>query len=191
MFSMPKVRRTSSAAPCRCRAPCCAPRPISNVDGLTGEYFAAPSFDGKPEMTRVDKEIDFDWAFANPVPSLSAHTEEHSFAVRWTGTIAAPVAETDNFQHPPAASAIPAAASCSSRSTSTARCLNPLPLRTPHGGRKAAAERPKLRRTAARSPFPSPTPIRTQLRIEYIQSGKHSNGGIILRVEPAPRASAG
>jgi beta-glucosidase len=63
------------------------------VDGLTGEYFAAPSFDGKPEMTRTDKEIDFDWAGANPVPSLSTDTAAPSFAVRWTGTITAPSAE--------------------------------------------------------------------------------------------------
>ena len=49
-------------------------------------------------MTRTDKEIDFDWAFANPVPSLSADTTNQSFAVRWSGTIAAPVADTYNFQ---------------------------------------------------------------------------------------------
>ena len=69
-----------------------------HVDGLTGEYFRSPSFDGAPEMTRVDKEVDFDWAFADPVPSLSADTTANSFAVRWTGTIAAPVAKTDDFQ---------------------------------------------------------------------------------------------
>jgi beta-glucosidase len=66
----------------------------SNVDGLTGEYFAAPSFDGTPEMTRVDKELDFNWTGANPVPSLSANTAAGGFAVRWTGTITSPSAET-------------------------------------------------------------------------------------------------
>jgi beta-glucosidase len=70
----------------------------ASVNGLTAEYFAGPGFEGAPAMTRVDKEIDFDWTFANPVPSLSADTAASSFAVRWTGTIAAPVAETDNFQ---------------------------------------------------------------------------------------------
>jgi beta-glucosidase len=64
------------------------------VDGLTGEYFAAPIFDGKPEITRVDKEIDFDWANANPVPSLATNTAASDFAVRWNGTITAPSAET-------------------------------------------------------------------------------------------------
>ncbi len=58
----------------------------ATVEGLTGEYFAADSFDGKPVLTRVDKEIDFDWNSASPVPGLPA---DH-FAVRWTGTITAP-----------------------------------------------------------------------------------------------------
>ena len=38
-----------------------------NIEGLTAEYFPAPSFEGKPEVTRVDKQIDFDWSAANPV----------------------------------------------------------------------------------------------------------------------------
>ncbi len=59
----------------------------SNVEGLTAEYFAHPSFDGAPEVTRVDKEIDFDWSFANPVPSLSKDSSNESYAVRWTGML--------------------------------------------------------------------------------------------------------
>ncbi|HWA96560.1 MAG TPA: glycoside hydrolase family 3 C-terminal domain-containing protein [Terracidiphilus sp.] len=61
-----------------------------HVQGLTAEYFAHPSFDGKPEVTRIDKEIDFDWAFANPVPSLSKDSANESFAVRWNGTLSNP-----------------------------------------------------------------------------------------------------
>ena len=66
-------------------------------EGLTAEYFPAASLEGRPEITRVDKQIDFDWSNANPVPSLSANTAAGSFAVRWTGTLSAPEAATDNF----------------------------------------------------------------------------------------------
>ncbi len=68
----------------------------STDEGLTGQYFSRASFDGSPDATRTDKEIDFDWAFANPVQPSDTNTQ--AFAVRWKGTIAAPVAETDNFQ---------------------------------------------------------------------------------------------
>ncbi len=69
----------------------------SSTEGLTAEYFPAASFAGTPELTQVDKQIEFDWSAANPVPSLSADTTAASFAVRWTGTIAAPEADQDNF----------------------------------------------------------------------------------------------
>jgi beta-glucosidase len=72
--------------------------PGSSEQGLKAEYFAKPAFDGRPELTRVDKEIQFDWAFANPVPSLAADTTNQAFAVRWTGALVAPAADTYNFQ---------------------------------------------------------------------------------------------
>jgi beta-glucosidase len=55
-------------------------------EGLRAEYFATDSFDGKPVATRIDKQIDFDWNSASPVPGTPA---DH-FAVRWTGTITVP-----------------------------------------------------------------------------------------------------
>ena len=70
----------------------------STVHGLQAEYFAHPSFEGAPEMVRIDREIDFDWANANPVPSLARDPQAQSFAVRWTGAIVPPAAETLNFQ---------------------------------------------------------------------------------------------
>jgi beta-glucosidase len=70
----------------------------STVHGLQAEYFAHPSIDGAPEMVRIDREIDFDWANANPVPSLARDPQAQSFAVRWTGAIVPPAAETLNFQ---------------------------------------------------------------------------------------------
>ncbi len=67
------------------------------IDGLTAEYFAHPGFTGQPEMTRVDKQLDFDWANANPVPSLSTNTAATDFAVRWAGTVTLPAAEQQTF----------------------------------------------------------------------------------------------
>jgi len=63
-------------------------------EGLTAEYFADAGFDGKPVVTRVDKQIDFDWNAAAPVESVSADR----FAVRWTGTITPPKAGDFDFQ---------------------------------------------------------------------------------------------
>ncbi len=58
----------------------------SPAEGLQAEYFASDDFNGKPIATRVDKQIDFDWNSASPVPGAPA---DH-FAVRWSGTITAP-----------------------------------------------------------------------------------------------------
>lgn len=70
----------------------------STVEGLQAEYFAKPAIEGAPEMIRIDKEIDFDWSAANPVPSLSADTANQAFAVRWTGGISVPSAGSYEFQ---------------------------------------------------------------------------------------------
>ncbi len=64
------------------------PSAVAREEGLKGEYFAAPDFGGKPVLTRVDPQIDFDWNSASPAPGIPAT----SFAVRWTGTISAPAA---------------------------------------------------------------------------------------------------
>src|SRR3984885_4599001 len=63
------------------------------VDGLTGEYFASAGFDGKPVLTRVDKQIDFDWNAASPI----AGVPQNSFAVRWSGSITPPAAGSYSF----------------------------------------------------------------------------------------------
>lgn len=60
----------------------------SNVEGLKGEYFSNDSFQGKPTLVRVDKQINFDWNGAAPTPQVDAH----AFSVRWTGTLQAPAA---------------------------------------------------------------------------------------------------
>ena len=153
----------------------------SNVDGLTGEYFRQPSFDGTAAMTRVDKELDFDWAFANPVPSLSADTTAQSFAVRWTGTIAAPVAETENFQF-----RLPFCYPCDGK-LKFAVYLDDKPLDAlpqppastpglpPSGRNYGNAQRYSI-------PFADTNPH--SLRIEYIQSERIAGGGITFEWSP-------
>jgi len=56
------------------------------VSGLKGQYYANASFQGKPVATRVDKQINFDWGAASPVPGVP----RNSFSVRWTGTVHVP-----------------------------------------------------------------------------------------------------
>jgi beta-glucosidase len=64
------------------------PAPGSLAEGLKAEYFANDNFDAQPVLTRVDKQIDFDWNSASPTPGAPADR----FAVRWTGTITPPQA---------------------------------------------------------------------------------------------------
>lgn len=61
--------------------------------GLKGEYFDNIDFTGKPVVTRVDQQVDFDWDAAAPVPGVKAT----AFGVRWTGTITPPVAGKYEF----------------------------------------------------------------------------------------------
>jgi beta-glucosidase len=145
-----------------------------HVDGLTGEYFSSAGFDGAPEVTRVDKQIDFDWSSANPVPSLSADTAASNFAVRWTGTIAAPVAETDNFEL-----RVPLCYPCGGK-VRIAIYLdgNPLQPEAPQGqGQKLP---PSGRNFGGLEHFSIPFADTNPhaLKIEYVQSGKIPGGGI-------------
>ena len=157
-----------------------------SVDGLTGEYFAGhgseAGFDGTPEITRVDKEIDFDWAFANPVPSLSADTTANSFAVRWTGTIAAPVAETDNFTiH------LPFCYPCDGKLKFgvylDGKPLEALPPEPPPAGvRVPPSGRGLISTQRYAIPFADTKPH--QFRLEYIQSGKITGAGLTFEWSP-------
>ena len=55
--------------------------------GLKGEYFDNIELTGRPAVTRIDQQVDFDWNAAAPVPEVKAT----AFGVRWTGIIAPPV----------------------------------------------------------------------------------------------------
>jgi beta-glucosidase len=62
------------------------PEQGAKEEGLKGEYFANPDFSGAPVLTRVDRQIDFDWDAASPGPQVPAT----NFSVRWTGTFTPP-----------------------------------------------------------------------------------------------------
>jgi beta-glucosidase len=155
----------------------------SNIEGLTGEYFSASSFDGKPELTRVDKEIDFDWANADPVPSLSANTAADTFAVRWTGTIAAPVADTDNFDF-----RLPICNPCGGKLKFAVylddKPLEPLPPPAPAPGTSALPPSGRNFGGVQRYAIPFADTKPHTIRIEYIQTGKINGGGITFEWSP-------
>jgi beta-glucosidase len=58
----------------------------SHQEGLQAEYFAGGNLDGKPVLTRVDPQIDFDWTSVSPLPSNAPE----GFGVRWTGVLVPP-----------------------------------------------------------------------------------------------------
>jgi beta-glucosidase len=62
------------------------PAADSSDYGLKGEYFSNPNFSGAPALTRSDKEVDFDWNAAAPVPQLA----KTNYSVRWTGVFTPP-----------------------------------------------------------------------------------------------------
>lgn len=51
--------------------------------GLKAEYFSNKELKGTPVLTRVEREVDFDWAMMNPGPGVPAD----DFSVRWTGKL--------------------------------------------------------------------------------------------------------
>lgn len=69
------------------------PSADSNTEGLKAEYFAGDSVQGKPVISRVDPQIDFDWTSASPLPGNSSS----GFSVRWTGVIVPPAPGKYNF----------------------------------------------------------------------------------------------
>jgi beta-glucosidase len=58
----------------------------STEEGLKAEYFEGTSMEGKPAVSRVDPQIDFDWTSVSPLPGNSTT----GFGVRWTGVLVPP-----------------------------------------------------------------------------------------------------
>ncbi|WP_158790171.1 glycoside hydrolase family 3 protein [Granulicella sp. L60] len=55
-------------------------------DGLTGEYFSSKDLTGKPVLTRLDRNINFNWDKVVPVSGL----QRDDYSVRWTGVVVPP-----------------------------------------------------------------------------------------------------
>ena len=56
------------------------------LSGLKAEYFNNINLEGKPAVTKIDKQINFDWGGGSPFPNFP----EDNFSVRWTGKLKAP-----------------------------------------------------------------------------------------------------
>jgi beta-glucosidase len=59
--------------------------------GLKAEYYSNKNLEGKPEVVKIDKQINFDWGSGSPFPNFPSD----NFSVRWTGNLIAP--ETGEF----------------------------------------------------------------------------------------------
>ena len=51
--------------------------------GLKAEYFSNKALEGTPVVTRVDREVNFDWGMENPISGIPAD----DFSARWTGKL--------------------------------------------------------------------------------------------------------
>jgi beta-glucosidase len=70
------------------------PDATSQAPGLKAEYFDNTELQGTPKLTRTDAPVKFDWRHSSPLPGLAG---DH-FSVRWSGTIAFPVAGEYNLK---------------------------------------------------------------------------------------------
>lgn len=61
----------------------------SGEKGLRAEYFDNMELAGKPFITRIDKQVDFDFINSPPRPEKTT-----KFSVRWTGWLTTPVSDT-------------------------------------------------------------------------------------------------
>ncbi|HEY3704240.1 MAG TPA: glycoside hydrolase family 3 C-terminal domain-containing protein [Terracidiphilus sp.] len=153
----------------------------SSEQGLKAEYFVKPALDGKAEITRVDKEIQFDWAFANPVPSLSADSTNEAFAVRWSGALVAPAPDTYNVQF-----RLPMCTPCGGKVQFTlyvdGKKLEPAVPPAPTTDKLP----PSGRNYGAIQHFSIPLDTKPhEVRIEYIQSGRIPSSTVAFEWTPS------
>jgi beta-glucosidase len=59
----------------------------ARTPGLLGEYFSNHTFEGRPSVQRVDRNIDFNWWEDSPAKGVRSD----SFSVRWTGFLVPPI----------------------------------------------------------------------------------------------------
>ncbi|MBI3504292.1 MAG: glycoside hydrolase family 3 C-terminal domain-containing protein [Proteobacteria bacterium] len=77
MLQHPCVGPGAAAAPCTAR-------------GLLGEYFDNIELDGRPALTRTDREVNFAWTLNGPGRGFARDW----YSARWTGQLIAPVTGT-------------------------------------------------------------------------------------------------
>lgn len=63
--------------------PASALRGPNGEPGLKAEYFANKNLEGPPALTRIDRDVNFDWGLSNPGPGLP----DDEFSARWTGKL--------------------------------------------------------------------------------------------------------
>jgi beta-glucosidase len=59
-------------------------------NGLWAEYFPNTKLEGKPVLTRLDKEVNFNWGYDAPHPKLHRPDDRNTFSIRWTGKLLPP-----------------------------------------------------------------------------------------------------
>jgi parallel beta-helix repeat protein len=89
---------TSTPTPAPTPAPTPTPTPtptkvIGTGNGLTGTYFNNMTLTGAAVVTRVDRQVNFNWGWNAPDPRLSA---DHT-STRWTGHVQAETTGTYTF----------------------------------------------------------------------------------------------
>lgn len=65
--------------------PASALRGPNGESGLKAEYFSNKMLEGAPVVTRLDREVNFDWGMSNPAPGIPSD----DFSARWTGKLVA------------------------------------------------------------------------------------------------------
>jgi beta-glucosidase len=142
------------------------PEKGSHVEGLQGEYFTSSAFTGSPILHRIDKQIDFNWDSASPVPNAPFM----DFGVRWTGTISVPAPGNYHF---------------AAHLYRTAPCDEHEQYRVWIDGKLIAANSPKVNgQTRANCPsgfdYSFADTAEHELRIEYAHAQKFNGAGIAL-----------
>jgi beta-glucosidase len=66
-------------------------QPGKNENGLIAEYFKNKNLEGKPALTKIDKQISFNFGIGSPFPDFP----NDNFSIRWSGELKAP--ESGNF----------------------------------------------------------------------------------------------
>jgi beta-glucosidase len=69
-------------------------RAPSGEAGLKAEFFGNRNLEGTPILTRIDKEVNFDWGTGSPAPGV---VPVDDFSARWTGKLAPAVAGKYRF----------------------------------------------------------------------------------------------